>query len=374
MSTKKKTVLCYYNKYKTCEKGDTCTFAHDVDEIIANVSDSLKKIIFEKFSINDNIKIMLVNIKNHKFLPDNIKYDIFNIITLMSAYMIHCCDAQSLSHCHIVKKFHDDYIEFVKSIISTDYYDIEYIKCMLVLYYNISCNDIPKNIIYNNDMFRLLLLNADLKYKYALKMIYFLKYKRTSNDLYYFIKSLNHETIKITYNYDVNWSNKTIYIGEGFNNINLDKNIIKYIVKNHFHINIFVLNIDVKLRQNHDFILELINIKKQVSAYLDINMYTSNLEIIKHILSNDITEYYKLDSDTQANKKIVSIACNINKTKIPYKIVLKSFCDCVKLKTITLLHNDIVIDKISRFLLNHKETHNRQHFHNIRIQELFKTR
>ena len=370
----KKTVLCYYNKYKTCENGNMCVFSHDIDEIIANAPDSLKKTIFEKFSINNNIKIMLINIQNHKVLSDNIKYDIFNIITLMSVCIIRYHNAQFFAFVDIIKKCHNSYIEFFNSIILTNYYDIEYIKCLLVLYYDISNNEIPKNIIYNNDMFRLILLNIDLKHKYALKIIYFLKYKRTSNDLYYFIKSLNDETIKITYNYNINWSNNLLYLSEELlNNINFDKKLIKYIVKTHFNIINFILNIDVQFRQNHVFILELINIKKQVSMHLDINMYISNLEIIKHILSNDITKYYKLDSNTQTNKKIVSIACNINKKKIPYDVVLKSYYDCVtfKLKTITQLHKREVIDKISRFLLNHN---NRQHFHNIRIQELFKNR
>lgn len=361
-----KNVLCYYNKYKTCTYGDTCAYAHDINEIINNCQTHLK-IIFEQFTVNINVKMMLINTKNNIVVPDNIKFDIFNIIILMSLINV----LREVSPYIYVNQ-----CDFLNSVISTEYYDIEYIKCMLILYISQS-NECPNNIIYNNDMFRLIILDRGLKHTYALKMLYFLKYKRTSNNLYNFIKLLNEETLKMTYNYDVKWTGCTLILNQILllnNNINFDKSLIKYIVKNHNNIDFLVSNMDIKFKQNHKFILELIDIKQEVLKHLNINMYVSNLEIIRHILLYDITKYYILNGDAQKNKKIVSIACNIKKKKIPYNVVLSSYCDYIRFKIIKKLRNDIIIDKISRFLLDHSGKYNSNNLHYVRMQELYNNR
>jgi hypothetical protein len=389
-----KTVLCkyYYNRGK-CYYDDKCTYEHDKQNLI-DMSDNKYKYIYCSYIINDDIKIILANLKNYDIIIKKNNDEIIQFIILIALitlitqqYNLHKYELYNNKNIEILNKLLSSYLNEIKDINYT-------ISICIILCIPSGCfmTFLENNFIYNK-MFRGLLLSQKLKMKYITKLLCYITLNKDHTNRYNYICYLNENILKNTYNnnkekiYDIhrmyNIITKNIILQYQMKrNICNDKQLITQIVEhikddhrpryyNNLFINYILSNINDDILNENEYMSNLISNNIFISQYIDINRYITNISLIKSILSYDINKYNMI-TDNNKSLKIILIGCNVNISKIPYNDILRAYTEYIyKFINEFIGEIDYIYTTISEYVVDIKNFNKQEKLRKTRMNILF---
>lgn len=395
-----KTVLCQnYHNNGWCKYGYKCTYEHDKQKLI-DISNERYEIIYKNYILNDDVKIILTNIKNYNII---IKYyDNENkliLITTLIAVITTIINKLNVYSIGVQRIFNENNRSLLNEIL-TNYMcetcDINYLISICILLYvtdEMELKFINKCPIYNR-MFRGLLLSINLKAQYADSYLKYITLNSDNKCIYNYMQYLNDKALKITLNkenddkifnmyklYNIDISNEILQY-QIKRNICNDKQLITKIVKCidnvHHHkdfkcrlLNCILSNINENILTDVDYVLSLMSYNSYITNFININKYISNIKFVKQILFKNIYKYAEIENDHK-NISIISIGCNINLKKIPLEDVLKAYSNYIYLMINKRIGGiEYIYVNISKYILCPVKIFEQYSLHKTRMNMLY---
>lgn len=390
-----KTVLCrhYYNRGK-CYYGERCTYEHDKQKLI-DMSDNKYKKYYNDYIINDDVKIMLISLKNYDIIIKKNDNQTIQFITLVALITL-ITQKSTLYECELFNKINREILNEILSYYLKEIKDINYLisicitLCIPYLYF---MSFLDNNLIYNR-MFRGLILSQELKMEYITKLLSYITLNTDETNIYNYICYLNENILRKTYNKN---NKERIYNVYGIYNIitkneilqnqmkcNIckDKQLITQIVehiKNDYRptyygnsfINYILSNINDDILNENEYMFNLISNNLFISEFIDINRYITNVSLIKLMLSYNIN-HYNMILDYNKSLEIILIGCNINISKIPYNDILKAYIEYLyKIINKRIGGIDHIYKMISEYVVDIKNFNEHEKLRKTRMNVLF---
>lgn len=390
-----KTVLCrhYYNRSK-CYYGERCTYEHDKQKLI-DMSDNKYKKYYNDYIINDDVKIMLISLKNYDIIIKKNDNQTIQFITLVALITLITMKS-TLYECELFNKINREILNEILSYYLKETKDINYLISICITLYIPSLyymSFLDNKLIYNR-MFRGLILSQELKMEYITKLLSYVTLNTDGTNIYNYISYLNENILRNTY--DKN-NKKRIYNVYGIYNIittneilqnqmkcNVckDKQLITQIVdhiKNDYRptyygnsfINYILSNINDDILNENEYMFNLISNNLFISEFIDINRYITNVSLIKLMLSYNIN-HYNMILDYNKSLEIILIGCNINISKIPYNDILKGYIEYLyKIINKRIGGIDHIYKMISEYVVDIKNFNEHEKLRKTRMNVLF---
>lgn len=390
-----KAVLCrhYYNRSK-CYYGERCTYEHDKQKLI-DMSDNKYKKYYNDYIINDDVKIMLISLKNYDIIIKKNDNQTIQFITLVALITLITMKS-TLYECELFNKINREILNEILSYYLKETKDINYLISICITLYIPSLyymSFLDNKLIYNR-MFRGLILSQELKMEYITKLLSYVTLNTDGTNIYNYISYLNENILRNTY--DKN-NKKRIYNVYGIYNIittneilqnqmkcNVckDKQLITQIVdhiKNDYRptyygnsfINYILSNINDDILNENEYMFNLISNNLFISEFIDINRYITNVSLIKLMLSYNIN-HYNMILDYNKSLEIILIGCNINISKIPYNDILKGYIEYLyKIINKRIGGIDHIYKMISEYVVDIKNFNEHEKLRKTRMNVLF---